>query len=189
MTRGSPPSLAFLESAFVIIGTDRDRKTGAMLALLARAEQQGLAYAGAAFIALCGDERDELRARLESIKIGRCPLAKLRLPSAQWVKPHLVARVRQMTAAKREFHLQSVKEAIDRMRPELIAASEAAHRMKEHDDPGIKDLDRTMELGSLVDVLVDLCAPHLRLLNHIAEALAALEAGEGEGEGKPAHRH
>ena len=94
-----------------------------------------------------------------------------------------------VTIEKREFHLQAVKESIDRMRPELMAASEAAHGMKEHDDPGIKDLDRTMELGSLIDALVDLCAPHLRLLNHIAEALAALEAGEGEGADEPAHRH
>jgi hypothetical protein len=91
--------------------------------------------------------------------------------------------------AERDFHLQALKEAIGRMRAELIAASEAAHRMKDHDYPGIKELDRTMELGSLVDGLSDLCAPHLRLLNHIAEALAALEAGEGEGEGEPVHRH
>lgn len=42
----------FTESALVIIGTARDRKTGAPLALLARAGQQRLAYAGAAFIAV-----------------------------------------------------------------------------------------------------------------------------------------
>jgi hypothetical protein len=34
----------------VIIGTDRDRKTGAIRALLAQADQNGLAYAGAAFL-------------------------------------------------------------------------------------------------------------------------------------------
>jgi hypothetical protein len=55
-----------------------------------------------------------------------------------------------MERAERDLHLQAVKEAIERMRPELIAASDAAHRMKDHDDPGIKELDRTMELGSLV---------------------------------------
>ncbi len=48
------------------------------------------------------------------------------------------------TDAERDFHLQALKEAIERMKPELIAASEAAHRMKDRDDPGIKDLDRTM---------------------------------------------
>jgi hypothetical protein len=93
------------------------------------------------------------------------------------------------TEAERDFHLQAMKEAIERMKPELMAASEAAHRMKDHDDPNIKDLDRTVELGSLVDSLVDLCAPHLRLLNHIAQTLAALENGQGESEGEPAHRH
>ena len=92
-------------------------------------------------------------------------------------------------AAQRDFHLQAMKEAVERMKPELIAASEAAHKMKDHDDPGIKDLDRTMELGALIDGVVDLCAPHLRLLNHIAETLAALEAGEREGAAEPAHRH
>jgi hypothetical protein len=69
------------ESSFVIIGTDRDRKTGAMLALLARAEQRGLAYAGAAFIALSGNERDELWARLEGIN-QLLPLSRFRLPTA-----------------------------------------------------------------------------------------------------------
>ena len=93
------------------------------------------------------------------------------------------------TAAERDFHLQAMREAIERMKPELMAASDAAHRMKDHDDPGIRDLDRTMELGSLIDGVVDLCAPHLRLLNHIAETLAAFEAGDREGESEPAHRH
>ena len=94
----------FTESELVIIGTDRDRKTGATLALLARAEEQRLAYAGSAFIALCGNERDELRAHLECIKVSRCPLGKLRLPGAQWVKPQLVARVRHLAGATKLRH-------------------------------------------------------------------------------------
>jgi hypothetical protein len=97
--------------------------------------------------------------------------------------------MRETTGAERDFHLKAVEEAIERMKPELVAASEAAHRMKDHDDPGIKDLDRTIEIGSLIDSLVDLSAPHLMVLNHLAEALAELEAGEGEGESKQAHRH
>jgi hypothetical protein len=88
----------------VIIGTDRDRKTGAMLALLASADRQGLAYAGAAVIALSGNEQDELRIRLESIKTGQCPLTRLRLPTAQWVKPQPVARVRHLAGAKHLRH-------------------------------------------------------------------------------------
>jgi bifunctional non-homologous end joining protein LigD len=90
----------FTESAFVIIGTARDRKTGAPLALLARAESEGLTYVGSAFIALGGNERDELRAHLEVNKVERCPLARFRFPDAQWVKPHLVARVRHLAGSK-----------------------------------------------------------------------------------------
>jgi DNA ligase D-like protein (predicted ligase) len=90
----------FTESSFLIIGTDRDRKTKAVRALLARAEGRGLAFAGAAFIALSGNERDELWAHLESINVGECPLARLRLPRAQWVRPQIVARVRHLAGAK-----------------------------------------------------------------------------------------
>ena len=88
--------------------------------------------------------------------------------------------------AVRDFHLEAMNEAIERMKPEMMAASEAAHRMKDHDDPSIKDLDRTVELGSLVADLVDLCAPHL---HHIAKTLAAFEAGEVEGADESSHRH
>ena len=45
----------FTESNFVVVGTDRDRKTGARRALLARANREGLDYAGAAYIALRDD--------------------------------------------------------------------------------------------------------------------------------------
>jgi bifunctional non-homologous end joining protein LigD len=55
----------FTESSFIIIGTARDRKTKAPLALLARADAQGLTYAGSAFIALSCTERAELNARLQ----------------------------------------------------------------------------------------------------------------------------
>jgi hypothetical protein len=93
--------------------------------------------------------------------------------------------------AEHDFHLQAMKEAIERMKPELIAASEAAHRTKEKDEkgPGNEELDRTIELGYLVDYLSQLCSPHLMLLDHIAETLAALEDGDEKSEGKPIHRH
>src|SRR6187399_1664893 len=54
----------FTESSFIIIGTARDRKTKAQLALLAKPGAQGLTYTGSAFIALPGNERDELSAQL-----------------------------------------------------------------------------------------------------------------------------
>src|SRR5262245_18693971 len=47
----------FTESTFVVVCTDCDCKTGALRALLAHTDDFGLIYAGAAFIALAGEER------------------------------------------------------------------------------------------------------------------------------------
>jgi ATP-dependent DNA ligase len=55
----------FVESTFVVVGTDRDRKTGALRALLAKADGHVLTYAGAAFIGLSSDGWHELRERLQ----------------------------------------------------------------------------------------------------------------------------
>jgi bifunctional non-homologous end joining protein LigD len=94
----------FTESSFFIIGTARDRRTKAPLALLARADAQGLTYAGSAFIALSGAERNELSARLQASKVERCLIPKLRIPDAQWVKPQLKARVRHLSGSSYVRH-------------------------------------------------------------------------------------
>ena len=57
----------FTQSTFVVIGTDRDRKTGALRALLAHNDGTGLNYAGAAFIALAGEERAQFFFELERL--------------------------------------------------------------------------------------------------------------------------
>jgi ATP-dependent DNA ligase len=90
----------FTESSLIIIGTDRDRKTGALRALLAKADGHMLTYAGAAFIGLRGDAWHELRERLQQIAIARTPLTGLRLKDAQWVEPTLIAKVRHLAGAK-----------------------------------------------------------------------------------------
>ena len=72
----------FTEHSFLIIGTARDRKTKAPLALLAQSNAGGLRYAGSAFIALSGTDRAELAVRLK--KLEHCPIPKLRFPDAQW---------------------------------------------------------------------------------------------------------
>ena len=86
-------SKCFTESDLVIIGTDRDRKTGATRALLANAD---LTYAGAAFIGLRGDAWHDLHERLRQISIKRAPLSGLRMKGAQWVEPRLTAKVRHL---------------------------------------------------------------------------------------------
>jgi ATP-dependent DNA ligase len=94
----------FTESSLLIIGTARDRKTKAPLALLARADAQGLAYAGSAFIALTGADRNELSARLQASKVEHCPIPKLRFSDAHWVKPQVMALVRHLAGAKNLRH-------------------------------------------------------------------------------------
>ena len=93
-------SKCFTESELVIIGTDRDRKTGATRALLAKTDGQALTYAGAAFIGLRGDAWHALRERLQQIAIARTPLNGLRMKDAQWVVPRLTAKVRHLAGAK-----------------------------------------------------------------------------------------
>jgi bifunctional non-homologous end joining protein LigD len=90
----------FTETSLLIIGTDRDRKTGALRALLAKADKHTLSYAGAAFIGLRGDAWHELRERLQQIAIKGSPVIGLRLKDAQWVEPTLTARVRHLAGAK-----------------------------------------------------------------------------------------
>ena len=94
----------FTESSFVIIGTERDRKTSALLALLARSEDEGLSYAGSAFITLPAAEREELLARLESARIAQPPIPRLRFAHAQWTKPQIKARVRHLAGVKNLRH-------------------------------------------------------------------------------------
>jgi len=90
----------FTENSLLIIGTARDHKTKAPLALLAKAHAEGLTYAGSAFIALSGNERQELSARLAASKVERSPIPKLRFPDAPWVKPQLTARVRHLSGTR-----------------------------------------------------------------------------------------
>ena len=71
--------------------------------------------------------------------------------------------------AERHFNWQAIRESVERMKPELIAASEAAHKAKDAasdvDDPGYADFERMVEVGYLVESLSGLCGPHLLLLN------------------------
>jgi ATP dependent DNA ligase-like protein len=79
--------------------TDRDRKTGAMRALIARAQEQGLVYAGAALISLSAKAREELKVRLKGLSAQVPPIAGLRLKDAHWSEPELVVRVRHLAGA------------------------------------------------------------------------------------------
>ena len=60
--------------------------------------------------------------------------------------------------AERHFNWQALKEAVERMKPELGAASEATHKHGAGDTPDDTDFDRTVALGYLVELRV--CVAH-----------------------------
>jgi bifunctional non-homologous end joining protein LigD len=104
-------SKCFTESDLVIIGTDRDRKTGALRALLANTENHNLTYVGAAFIGLRGDAWDAFSERLKHLAVKSAPLSGLRMKGARWVEPRLTAKVRHLAGAKYLRH--AVVKALD----------------------------------------------------------------------------
>jgi ATP-dependent DNA ligase len=90
----------FTETTFVVIGTDRDCKTGAVRALLA--DRDG--YAGAAFIALDSEARDLFLGELARLTTSRAPFKTSRLADVRWCEPKLSVRVKDLAASKTLRH-------------------------------------------------------------------------------------
>jgi bifunctional non-homologous end joining protein LigD len=90
----------FTETNYLVVGTDRDRKTGALRALLAHADSEGLIYAGAAFLALGGDERAEFLAEVERLTTSWAAFKSSRLMDVKWCHPKLTVRVKHLAGAK-----------------------------------------------------------------------------------------
>ena len=94
----------FTQSTFVVIGTDRDRKTGALRALLAHKDSAGLSYAGAAFIALAGDEHTRFFAELERLATSWAAFKLSRLTDVKWCHPKLTVEVKHLAGSKTLRH-------------------------------------------------------------------------------------
>jgi bifunctional non-homologous end joining protein LigD len=90
----------FTETTFLVIGTDRDRKTGATRALLASPNSAGLSYAGAAFIALGGNARKEFFAEVERLNTSWASFKSSRLTDVKWCQPKLTVRVKHLAGSK-----------------------------------------------------------------------------------------
>lgn len=91
-----------------------------------------------------------------------------------------------------EFIRQAIKEAVERMKPELRAASEAAHQLEEPEVEDDANFQRTVELGYVVDVLANLCGPNLAVVYEIASALYEAhenESGQGHTQRDEPQRH
>jgi ATP-dependent DNA ligase len=88
----------------VVVGTDRDRKTGALRTLLAHNDGSGLNYAGAAFIALSGIEREEFLAEIERLTTSWAAFKSSRQSDAKWCQPRLTVRVKHLAGVKTLRH-------------------------------------------------------------------------------------
>jgi bifunctional non-homologous end joining protein LigD len=94
----------FTESTFVVIGTDRDRKTGALRALLAHNDGSALNYAGAAFIALAGEERAQFLGELERLATSWAAFKSSRMLDVKWCHPKLLVEVKHLVGSKTLRH-------------------------------------------------------------------------------------
>jgi bifunctional non-homologous end joining protein LigD len=94
----------FTESTFVVVGTDRDPKTGALRALLAHNDGVGLNYAGAAFIALAGDERAQFFTVVDRLTTSWAMFKSSRLTDVRWCHPKLTVVVKHLAGSKMLRH-------------------------------------------------------------------------------------
>jgi bifunctional non-homologous end joining protein LigD len=94
----------FTESIFVVIGTDRDRTTGAIRALLAHPDSEGLNYAGAAFIALGDIARTEFLAEVERLTTSWAAFKSEQRTDAKWCEPKIMVRVKHLAGTKTLRH-------------------------------------------------------------------------------------
>jgi bifunctional non-homologous end joining protein LigD len=94
----------FTQSNFLVIGTDRDRKTGALRALLAYPESAGMRYAGAAFIALAAEERTRFFSELERLSTSWAAFKSSRMQDVKWCHPKLTVEVKHLAGSKTLRH-------------------------------------------------------------------------------------
>ena len=87
-----------------LVGTDRDPKTGAPRALLARTDSAGLRYAGAAFIALKGDERAHFFAEVERFATSWAAFKSSRINDVKWCHPEVSVEVQHLAGSKTLRH-------------------------------------------------------------------------------------
>jgi hypothetical protein len=69
------------------------------VALLAREDDGALRFAGGAFFALKGPQRERLRGHLERLATDRPPIPALRRRDARWVSPEVTVVVRHLKGA------------------------------------------------------------------------------------------
>ena len=94
----------FTKSIFVVVGTDRDRKTRALRALVLHPNSAGLNYAGASFIALSDDARTEFLAEVARLTTSWAAFKFSRLTDVKWCQPRRTVRMKHLAESKTLRH-------------------------------------------------------------------------------------
>jgi ATP-dependent DNA ligase len=83
------------EGDFIVVGVEPNPK-GAPFALLARETEEGLSYAGSAFVNLPTETRDRFWNATEALKVARPVLADIKRNKASFLRPELRVRARHL---------------------------------------------------------------------------------------------
>jgi ATP-dependent DNA ligase len=83
------------EGDFVVIGTERN-EGGPPFALLARQDEDGLSYAGSAFVTLPSPARDLFWMLAGELAAAKPAIPGLKSRNATWCRPELTVRVRHL---------------------------------------------------------------------------------------------
>ena len=119
----------FTEATFIVVGTDRDPKTGALRALLAHNDDVGLNYAGAAFIALAGDERAQFFKVVDRLTTSWAMFKSSRLTDVRWCHPKLTVVVETSVGKQAPPPRHRERTGVDR--PLMLSLALAIARMRQ----------------------------------------------------------
>ena len=86
------------EGEFVVLGAEHEPGKPAF-ALLGRQTDQGLDYAGSAFVTLGGEERDHFWNEIERLARPRAPLKIVGHKKARWARPEMRVQVQHLKGA------------------------------------------------------------------------------------------
>ncbi len=94
---------ALADEQFIVIGTEPGDR-GPPFALLAREDDEGLHYAGSAFVTLGGDERETFWNEVERLRRKRPALAMPKRAKTTWIEPHLRVQARYLKGSDKLRH-------------------------------------------------------------------------------------
>jgi bifunctional non-homologous end joining protein LigD len=97
-----------VEGEFVVVGVEPNLG-GPPFALLARESDQGLAYAGSAFVTLRGEERETFWEATELLKVKAPAVTEIRRSKVSFLKPQLRVRAKYLRGERQLRHASLVE--------------------------------------------------------------------------------